>query len=235
MLEDFIDCKEAGNMLGCDPSSVRRYSGRGYFPSKKIGKTKLFSREDISDFQERKQAYDGLSDRVIEFFVLVKEGISDSEVIKYYSEIKPDNIRLAVKHYDEQRRWNLRNYDNYEDILLLNEVMARLKVKSREAIYGLAREEEFQTYEGEGIKLYSFGSFKKFLGQRIAKPLYTSRDVKKMINEVNHEDISIKAIDTIAKRYEIGIKLRSSVKMSTYLFTLDEINEIKDLFNGNCK
>ena len=56
-----------------------------------------------------------------------------------------------------------------------------------------------------------------------------------MINEVNHEDISIKAIDTIAKRYEIGIKLRSSVKMSTYLFTLDEINEIKDLFNGNCK
>jgi len=231
MLEDSIDCKEAGNMLGCDPSSVRRYSGRGYFPSKKIGKTKFFSREDILDFQERKQAYDELSDRVIEFFVLVKEGISDSEISKYYSEIKPDNIRLAVKHYDEQRKWNLRNYDNYEDILLLNEAMARLKVKSREAIYGLAKEEEFQTYECKGIKLYSLESFKKFLGKRTAKPLYTSREIMEVINGANHKDISIKVVDTIAKRHEIGIKLRSSVVMSTYLFTLDEINKIKDIFN----
>lgn len=235
MLDDVVGSKDVGGILGCDPETVRRYASKGFFHSLKNRKTKIFSRKEILDFKERKQAYDDLGNKVTEFFVLVKEGITDSEMIRNYPSMAPDKIRSAVKHYDERRRWNLSEFCDldYEDVLLLREVAARLKVKWKPILYELTKDENFMVYQRKRTQCYSLGSLKIFLGKRAGKPLYTSREARDIINKINYKEISIKIIDTIAKNEEIGRKLRDYVRNSTYLFTLTEIDFIRTEFNNS--
>ena len=83
--------------------------------------------------------------------------------------MSPPDIRLAVKHHDEQRKWNLRDSDNYKDILFLNEIMARLKVKSRKTMCDLAEEErKFETVINLKILGYLLGAGKNEKRPKIA-------------------------------------------------------------------
>jgi len=226
MLENMIDCVEASKELGCNPANVRKYSQRGYFPSYQSGKKKLFSREDIQAFRKRKQAHDELGARVMEFFVLLREGVAENDIREYCPET--NQIRLAVQHYEEQRKWNLGEVSR--DALLLREIMARLKLKSKVPVYELVKEGKLKRV---GLTFYSLESLKAFLGSRVGKPLYISREAAALINTQNKRCIGIKDIDMIANRDKIGMKLRESVLMSTYLFTREEIDSIRGEFNNN--
>ena len=223
---EYVDSIQAAKILGWDPSTVRKHAGKGVLTKTKSGKKLLFPIGEVNALRKGVSTRKDLGDLIRELFVLRKEG-SPIRTLSQYAEIPQDSLELALGWYTYERRL----YFNgarlpYDKIILPREAAARLKIVSKVPIYNLVREGRLQVHpQSNGNRYLLLSSWLFYIGKNAGKPLYTSREVLRMLNG-NVVHLSLAKLDTIAYQHGIGIKIQDK-RMSTYLFAKDDIERLR--------
>lgn len=235
MFEPMIDAHGAAELTGKTSKYIHALANRGFLDSTNIDKVIYFKTSDIEKFKQKQNILNQLEEKVMDFFLLIKEGMPFEEVKKHDKSIDLTYFKIAFNHYNEQSRWQFRdNKEISKDAIKRKELMYRLKINKPIAISRLASEEKFETYSVGLENWYSLSSIKEYLGHRMARPLYTSPQVMKMMKR-NEPSITVKKINEIAKRKYVGMKFRVVVPKSKNLFDFKDIERLKRLFKEHLK
>lgn len=219
-----IDAVEASLILECDPSTVRKYAGRGRLPREKSGRKLLFPREDVAILQRSRNIRRTLGDLVKEAFVLQIEG-AEMRALSRYLYISQQDLGLALGAYNDERCLYLNGAAS--ELLLPSELAARLKSRSKMAVYGLVNDGRLAVApEANGQRLITPDSWLAYIDVRAGKPLFTlSEAIQVLIERGNHLP-SMPVIYATISKYNIGMKIRES-PMSSYLFTQQDIKRLE--------
>ncbi|MBT3464925.1 hypothetical protein HN451_08070 [archaeon] len=235
-----ISTKEAATILKINPRTVRQRVKSGYLVPLSTSPTLLFDDEQVYTLQRREAAQKVLRnvnrpiDMVKESYILLKTGVSLETICEEYN-IEEDSLEDAVDLYKVQRRNILRGYGLgdkkspdtlYENWLLVDEVLARLKITDSHVVYNLSIDNDIsmEKIRRAPIKyIVNAQSFNNYLGDVKGEILYTSKETEEEIG------LNVNQIDKIAKSHSIGRKLRSGSKNSIYLFTDNERSKISRL------
>ncbi|MEK6808436.1 MAG: hypothetical protein AABY14_01990 [Nanoarchaeota archaeon] len=221
--------------LGVDRKTITRYITKGLLAARSTKSGYEISPVEANNLKAKLESRKKLDERVKELFVLRTYETSLSHIQDEYG-LSPDDIVRALKIYRFDRSQYIKKFNlkvPVSDILLVDEVTARLKVTDRHIAYHLKDLGELVMYENvwRGKKRFfpSKHSFGEYLGADVTTIFYNSREVSEKLG------ISIERIDRIAKRFEIGRKIKNGHDNSNYLFTPEDVNMVRYHKNNHRK
>jgi hypothetical protein len=247
-LDDLIDRSKASEILDMHERSINRYIARGYDIPKYFfddDNKVYFNRGDVLLLKYFTDNYESMKQL---FMLNERMGESSNNVNKdeFYS---IDGTKSVFSHWDnsldsgmEQKSHILKlvdfyqtkrsNYlsnkygvDNPDSVFLVEEVLFDLKLTDRHVIYDLMNEDYIKkVYFGKtkNSEFIDRESYFEYLDEYVHEFLYRTMEVSEMI------DISIYKIDTIAKKNNLGFKIKKSPS-GNYLFSVSDIDKIEEI------
>lgn len=231
-IESFIGTNDAAKLLDVNPRTVRRYAEKGLLDYSRDNRSFLFfPRKEIEILKIATEMVRKYEEPVKEIYTLMRCGAKVDSVICRFDIPHKDSIDTVLDLYEFERdkyleRFNLKN-NVRKDVILAEEVAARLRITDKHVVYNLIKEGEFEAYEssfnGKRRFFVSLDSFRSYLGLEADERFYTSRDASRIIRK------TVNTIDRIAKSHGIGRKIKTDNKHSWYLFTLGEVHAMRYL------
>ncbi len=225
-LDGLMNRLEAADTLQVDPRTVLRYVDEGLLTRVKVGSMFMYKEEDLSLMVCRINARHELDSVIKELYVLSKSGFTNKQIAKEFGVSAHAKIAYALEMYRNERTRYFNKFGiesiECEDILLVEEVAARLRITDNHVVYDLIRAGRLKARElvfgrqGKVRYFVEFDSFRRYLGDYFSKFLYRSHHVAEQAQK------TINQIDLIALDEGIGFKIKES-KQGNYLFSPGEI------------
>jgi len=230
--KNFVDVEVAAQILGVSTKTARRYMDKYELRSNGY---KMINEGDLNDLKENMRVCkdNDLGKLVKNLFILEKEGLTIDELVsacRYMDKERIGRALNAINFYADYYR--IPSFDRFglnpENLFLPSEVLARLKIRDFHVIKYLAEEGSIDlgvviTDNRTWNYIYK-ESFLEYLDFKDIKGriIFTSNEISKLTG------ISVNRIDRIALSKEIGVKLRGAHKNSIYLFTIEDLQLIRE-------
>ena len=209
---------EVASLVNIDSKTIRRYIHRGILTAESNARGFDITVLDAELLQARILARKTLERQIKELFVLRDYGTPLDHIKSEYGLI-PEDVSNALFLYHFERQGYLEKFglDDTSDLLLVQEVTARLKVVDPHIPYELAEQGALElhctNWKGKDRFFPSRASFEAYLGDDIRTIFYNSKEVSDQLG------VSVHTTDRIALSNGIGRKLKPGLKQTNYLFT----------------
>ena len=174
-VEDLLSTEELAELLNVNRKSVVRYAGKEMIPYIKKTGGFFFKIEDAHILRDEISEYKKHKSHIKEMYVLNRCGVEPQNIACQF-DLKEDGkeVTLALRHYERHRENYLNQFylgkETNKDVLLLEEVCSRLKIRDTRVIYNLIIECCLKQYPLSKDKERTFispDSFIKYLGKNI--------------------------------------------------------------------
>lgn len=179
---------------------------------------------------------------ILELYILEQENFNIENFLKDYTELKYEDLKLLLWYYNIERKKKLRNIQiisKYDYFLIGEEILARLRIKDKDILLELFKNNAFETkiiHKNifQSINISVKESFFLFLkkNELYGKRCYNSTDIKNLLEIKFKIKTTIEKIDRICLNFKIGKKLINS-KNGNYIFTFNDFISIKEKLEKN--